>query len=88
MEEGPRLLGNLEGMKPDRAGQDLIGKKVKVGHKVILLLRTVRGTPPASLPVIMACFVFAPGSFAGVTLPTAPEPKSTKPARETSELSW
>ncbi|MCS5694721.1 Zn-ribbon domain-containing OB-fold protein [Desulfofundulus thermocisternus] len=43
MEEGPWLLGNLEGVEPDRAAMDLIGKKVKVGHKVIPPVRYSAG---------------------------------------------
>jgi uncharacterized OB-fold protein len=34
--EGPWLVGNLVGVDPDRApSMDLIGKKVKVGHKMV-----------------------------------------------------
>jgi uncharacterized OB-fold protein len=35
LKEGPWLMGNLEGIDPDRAGMDLIGKSVVVGGKVI-----------------------------------------------------
>lgn len=33
--EGPWLMGNLHGIEPDRASMDLIGKRVKLGHKVV-----------------------------------------------------
>ncbi len=35
LEEGPWLMGNLLDVDPDRAGMDLIGKKVSVGHRVV-----------------------------------------------------
>jgi uncharacterized OB-fold protein len=34
LEEGPWLMGNLEGINPKAASMDLIGKKVKMGHKI------------------------------------------------------
>ncbi len=34
LEEGPWLMGNLEGIDPKLASMALIGKKVKMGHKV------------------------------------------------------
>lgn len=34
LKEGPWLIGNLEGVNPEEATMKLIGKKVKVGHKV------------------------------------------------------
>jgi uncharacterized protein len=34
LEEGPWLMGNLEGVDPKTASMELIGKKVKMGHKV------------------------------------------------------
>ncbi len=34
LEEGPWLMGNLEGIDPRMASMELIGKKVKIGHKV------------------------------------------------------
>ncbi|MBC7324574.1 MAG: Zn-ribbon domain-containing OB-fold protein [Moorella sp. (in: Bacteria)] len=43
LEEGPWLLGNLEGVDADQASLDLIGKKVKVGHKVIPPMRYSAG---------------------------------------------
>ena len=43
LEEGPWLLGNLEGVDADRASQELIGKKVKVGHKVVPPMRYSAG---------------------------------------------
>ncbi|MFZ5633861.1 MAG: Zn-ribbon domain-containing OB-fold protein [Bacillota bacterium] len=35
LEEGPWIMGNLVGVDPDRAGTELIGKKVVVGHAVL-----------------------------------------------------
>ena len=34
LEEGPWIMGNLIDMDPVDAGMDLIGRKVKLGHKV------------------------------------------------------
>ncbi len=34
LDEGPWLMGNLEGVDPKTASMNLIGKKVKMGHKV------------------------------------------------------
>ncbi len=34
LDEGPWLMGNLEGIDPNTASMELIGKKVKMGHKV------------------------------------------------------
>jgi len=34
LEEGPWLMGNLEGIDPKTVTMDIIGKKVKMGHKV------------------------------------------------------
>jgi uncharacterized protein len=34
LEEGPWLMGNLEGIDPKTASMELIGKKVKMGHKI------------------------------------------------------
>jgi uncharacterized OB-fold protein len=34
LEEGPWLMGNLEGIDPKTATMDIIGKKVTMGHKV------------------------------------------------------
>jgi uncharacterized OB-fold protein len=34
LEEGPWLMGNLEGVDPKTATMELIGKKVKMGNKV------------------------------------------------------
>jgi uncharacterized OB-fold protein len=33
LEEGPWVLGNLEGILPDEAGMDLIGRGVRLGSK-------------------------------------------------------
>lgn len=35
LEEGPWLMGNLEGLEPDQASMQLIGKRVKLGHKLV-----------------------------------------------------
>lgn len=34
LEEGPWLMGNLEGVDPKEVTMEVIGKKVKMGHKV------------------------------------------------------
>ncbi len=34
LDEGPWLMGNLDGIDPKLASMELIGKKVKMGHKV------------------------------------------------------
>jgi uncharacterized OB-fold protein len=34
MDEGPWLMGNLDGIDPKLASMELIGKKVRMGHKV------------------------------------------------------
>ena len=34
LDDGPWLMGNLEGIDPNEAGFNLIGRKVKMGHKV------------------------------------------------------
>jgi uncharacterized OB-fold protein len=34
LEEGPWIMGNLEGIDPKQASMELIGKKVKMGNKV------------------------------------------------------
>ena len=34
LDEGPWLMGNLTGVDPNEATMELIGKKVKMGHKV------------------------------------------------------
>ncbi|MEE8470419.1 MAG: Zn-ribbon domain-containing OB-fold protein [Dehalococcoidia bacterium] len=34
LSEGPWLMGNIVGVDPDKATMDLIGMKVKMGHKV------------------------------------------------------
>jgi uncharacterized OB-fold protein len=34
LDEGPWLMGNLDGIDPKLASMELIGKKVKLGHKV------------------------------------------------------
>lgn len=35
LDEGPWLMGNLDAVDPDQATMALIGKRVKLGHKVI-----------------------------------------------------
>ncbi len=34
LDEGPWIMGNLEGIDPAEATMELIGKRVKMGHKV------------------------------------------------------
>jgi uncharacterized OB-fold protein len=34
LDEGPWVMGNLDGIDPKGASMELIGKKVKMGHKV------------------------------------------------------
>jgi uncharacterized OB-fold protein len=34
LDEGPWIMGNLDGVDPKKASMELIGKKVKMGHKV------------------------------------------------------
>jgi len=34
LDEGPWLMGNLDGIDPKQATMELIGKRVKMGHKV------------------------------------------------------
>ena len=34
MDEGPWIMGNLEGVEPTQAGMELVGKRVKMGSKV------------------------------------------------------
>jgi len=34
LDEGPWLMGNLEGIDPKTASMDLIGKKVNMGNKI------------------------------------------------------
>jgi uncharacterized OB-fold protein len=35
LDQGPWVMGNLEGLDPDRAGLDLIGRKVRLGSKAL-----------------------------------------------------
>ncbi|SFQ95412.1 Zn-ribbon domain-containing OB-fold protein [Desulfoscipio geothermicus] len=35
LEEGPWLMGNVDGLDPANTVEDITGKKVKVGHRVI-----------------------------------------------------
>ncbi len=39
LEEGPWLMGNLDGVEPDQAGMDLIGKQVTLGHRLITQMK-------------------------------------------------
>ena len=39
LKEGPWLMGNLDGVEPDSASMELIGKKVKLGHKVVAQMK-------------------------------------------------
>ena len=34
LDEGPWVMGNILGIEPEKATMDLIGKRVKMGHKV------------------------------------------------------
>jgi len=34
LDDGPWIMGNLEGIDPNQASMELIGKRVKMGHKV------------------------------------------------------
>ena len=34
LDEGPWVMGNLDGIEPTQATMELIGRKVKMGHKV------------------------------------------------------
>jgi uncharacterized OB-fold protein len=35
LEDGPWVMGNLEGFEPDEAGMDLIGRQVKMGSRAV-----------------------------------------------------
>ncbi|MEW6613894.1 MAG: Zn-ribbon domain-containing OB-fold protein [Thermodesulfobacteriota bacterium] len=35
LDEGPWIMGNIVDLDPDKAGMDLIGKKVSIGYKVV-----------------------------------------------------
>ncbi|MBW1929361.1 MAG: Zn-ribbon domain-containing OB-fold protein [Deltaproteobacteria bacterium] len=35
LDEGPYVIGNLEGITPDETGMDLIGKKVRMGTRMV-----------------------------------------------------
>ena len=35
LDEGPWVMGNMAGIDPDKADMDLIGRKVKIGHKIV-----------------------------------------------------
>ena len=48
LEEGPRVIGNLEGISPDEAGMDLIGRKVSLGS----LMNTGRVYSPGDCRVV------------------------------------
>jgi uncharacterized protein len=43
LKEGPWLMGNLDGLEPDRAAMDLIGKRVRLGHRVITQMKYTAG---------------------------------------------
>jgi uncharacterized protein len=43
LEEGPWLMGNFEGIEPDRADMGLIGRRVKLGHRVVTQMRYTAG---------------------------------------------
>jgi hypothetical protein len=35
LDEGPLVMGNVEGMDPLKASMELIGRRVKIGHKIL-----------------------------------------------------
>ncbi|MDR3554865.1 MAG: Zn-ribbon domain-containing OB-fold protein [Syntrophobacteraceae bacterium] len=43
LKEGPWLMGNLEGIEPSAATMDLIGRPVKLGHRVVTGMRYTAG---------------------------------------------
>ncbi|HEY9074143.1 MAG TPA: Zn-ribbon domain-containing OB-fold protein [Desulfobaccales bacterium] len=43
LREGPWLTGLLNGLDPDSASMELIGKKVKMGHQVVQHMRHTAG---------------------------------------------
>jgi hypothetical protein len=43
LDEGPWLMGNLEGIEPDKATMRLIGKRVALGHKVVAGMKYTAG---------------------------------------------
>ncbi len=43
LREGPWLTGLLNGLDPDKATMDLIGQKVKLGHRVVEHMRYTAG---------------------------------------------
>ena len=43
LKEGPWLVGLLDGLEPDRATMGLIGKKVRLGHRVVEHLKYTAG---------------------------------------------
>jgi uncharacterized OB-fold protein len=34
LDDGPWIMGNLDGVSPEQTSMDIVGKKVKMGHKV------------------------------------------------------
>jgi len=43
LEEGPWLMGNIVNMEPDKADLNLIGKRVKVEHKIVSEMKYTSG---------------------------------------------
>jgi uncharacterized protein len=43
LREGPWLMGNLEGIDPSAATMDLIGRRVKLGHRVVTGMQYTAG---------------------------------------------
>jgi uncharacterized OB-fold protein len=43
LKEGPWLMGNLEGVDPSAATMDLMGRRVKLGHRVVTGMRYTAG---------------------------------------------
>jgi uncharacterized OB-fold protein len=43
LKEGPWLMGNLDGVEPAAATMDLIGRRVKLGHRVVTGMKYTAG---------------------------------------------
>jgi len=55
LDEGPWIAGNLIDISPERVNMDLIGKKVKLGHKIF------PGDPYSAGPAARPVFSFVEG---------------------------
>jgi uncharacterized protein len=49
LQEGPWLMGNLEGIEPDQAAMSLIGRRVMLGHREISQMNYTAG--PGVVPL-------------------------------------